>query len=216
MHQRGRSRRAAAYRRRMPGQLLLKALEADKFQERLCAASDRAAASSCRSAALRWRGCCATAAGASSGTRCRHCRAVLSPARPRPVLRRSTAAAAGDHLEQRDLPQPDGPTTTKNSPSVMWKSSGRSDGTRRRASDMFSRRRKLDPRRFAGAVGQGADARPADRHRPFSSPLSSQAQPFTVALGQIVIAVKRLRIVLGLGIEPAILDQGLTGSCSGR
>ena len=28
-----------------------------------------------------------------------------------------------------DLPQPDGPTTTKNSPSSMWKSSGRSDGT---------------------------------------------------------------------------------------
>ena len=28
-----------------------------------------------------------------------------------------------------DLPQPDGPTTTKNSPSLMWKSSGRSDGT---------------------------------------------------------------------------------------
>src|SRR5204862_468790 len=28
-----------------------------------------------------------------------------------------------------DLPQPDGPTTTKNSPSLIWKSSGRSDGT---------------------------------------------------------------------------------------
>ena len=28
-----------------------------------------------------------------------------------------------------DLPQPDGPTTTTNSPSLMWKSSGRSDGT---------------------------------------------------------------------------------------
>ena len=28
-----------------------------------------------------------------------------------------------------DLPQPDGPTTTKNSPALMWKSSGRNDGT---------------------------------------------------------------------------------------
>ena len=28
-----------------------------------------------------------------------------------------------------DLPQPDGPTTTKNSPSLIWKSSGRNDGT---------------------------------------------------------------------------------------
>ncbi len=28
-----------------------------------------------------------------------------------------------------DLPQPDGPTTTKNSPVLIWKSSGRSDGT---------------------------------------------------------------------------------------
>ena len=32
-------------------------------------------------------------------------------------------------LSSVDLPQPDGPTTTKNSPSLMWKSSGRSDGT---------------------------------------------------------------------------------------
>jgi hypothetical protein len=28
-----------------------------------------------------------------------------------------------------DLPQPDGPTTTKNSPALMWKSSGFSDTT---------------------------------------------------------------------------------------
>jgi hypothetical protein len=32
-------------------------------------------------------------------------------------------------LSSVDLPQPDGPTTTKNSPSLMWKSRGRSDCT---------------------------------------------------------------------------------------
>ncbi|MHC2426002.1 hypothetical protein ACVII1_009002 [Bradyrhizobium elkanii] len=32
-------------------------------------------------------------------------------------------------LSSVDLPQPEGPTTTKNSPSLMVKSSGRSDGT---------------------------------------------------------------------------------------
>ena len=37
---------------------------------------------------------CATAAAASSGTRCRHRRVALSPAGPRPGFRRSTAAAA--------------------------------------------------------------------------------------------------------------------------
>jgi len=49
--------------------------------------------------------------------------------------------------------------TTKNSPALMWKSSGRNDGTSHRATIGFRYAGELNSRRAGGAIGHQAQMR---------------------------------------------------------
>src|SRR6188472_4358389 len=95
------------------------------------------------------------------------------------------------------LPQPDGPTTTKSSPSPMLRSMGRSEAT------SPSRVRYVFAAPTISIIGRPAGAGATSTARAMATAATSQRH----VCRQIVVRVEVFRVVLRGGVKPAILDH---------